>query len=504
MDASAIDQQELLDSYDYIVVGSGSSGSIIASGLANAGATVLLLEAGLNSLTVPDVWDPNQINCLYGIDKIDWGYKTQNAVGETISYSRAKMTGGCTAHNDMVYTRGAPHDYNTWADKYGCEGWAYEDLVPYFESVESMMGPTTSEQNNYSDAFKAACNAKGIPSNPNYNSGESMFGVSPLQSTINSDNVRVTSFNQYILDQLDKLTNLHVSLFSNVDVLTFDEFNPNQVNGVVFYKNGERYTIGANREVILSAGAINSPAILMRSGIGNATDLSNLGIDVIVDLPGVGQHLMDAIIFLGTWSTTVPITDQPRNEGYLMAWSNMNDNDQPRLCIEMMRGNYSCGESQEELEYHYSISGGAMRQRSLGSVKLASADYQDKPILTLNLLEHPDDLAQAIEAFDLMRSLGNSDELAGIRKEELVPGPNVNTPEEIAEWVRANSSPYSHASCTCRMGGEDAVVGSDLKVLDIQGLRVADTSIMPTITSGHTQGPAFVIGAKAVDLILKG
>jgi choline dehydrogenase len=499
------DQVEFKSYYDYIVVGSGSAGSIVAAKLsANPNTTVLLLEAGKSALSVPDVWDPNDINCLYNDPSIHWGYKTTPQVhmkNRELDYYRAKMTGGCTSHNDMVYTRGAPADFDQWEGKYGCTGWDYNSIVRNFESVEAMLQPTKSIENTFSIDFTNACEALGIPNNPNYNSGQNMFGVSPLQSTINSENTRVTSFQNYITPNLDR-PNLDVVLYCNVEKVTFDESN--QVTGIVVHYGGTKQTIGVNKEVILSAGAINSPAILMRSGIGDAAELRRLDSKKIIsDLPGVGQNLMEAIIFKGTWSTKEPIYDQPRNEGFRMTWANMNEAEQASNCIEMMRGTYECDESQETLEYNYSITGGAMRLKSLGSVTLESLAYDSNPIINLNLYADPNDMEQALAAFELMRAIGNSPQLDSIRKEEKVPGPSVNTPEEIHKWLLDNSWPYSHASCTCKMGtGPDAVLDPDLKVKGVSGLRVADTSIMPVITSGHTQGPALMIGDKAADLIL--
>lgn len=495
--------------YDYIVVGSGSSGSIVAGKLSeNPNNTVLLLEAGKNSKDIPAVWNPNEINCLYDpkYASIDWGYKTTPQVhmdDRVLDYWRAKMTGGCTSHNDMVYTRGAPADFDQWETNHGCVGWSYSNIEHNFENVEKMLQPTQTVENDFAKSYIQACNDLGIPWNPNYNSGKNMFGVSPYQFTINQKNIRETSFQTYIAPNLNR-KNLDVLINCNVTNLLFDQSNT--VTTVNFVCNDSNFTAFVDKEVVLSAGAINTPSILMRSGIGDATLLKKLGMQNIVsDLPGVGQNLQDAIIFKGTWSTIQKIYDQPSNIGYPIVWSNMNEYQQASNCLEMMRGTYECNESEETLENNYSITGGLMRLKSTGSVTLTSLNHMVKPVIDLNFYSHPDDMQQGIDAFKLMRSVGNSQALAVWRDKEIIPGPDVDTDEKIKKWILQNSWSYSHASGTCKMGTDsDAVVDANLKVKGVNGLRIADTSIMPKITSGHTQGPAFMIGDKAAELISNG
>src|SRR5437879_6220076 len=247
-----------------------------------------------------------------------------------------------------------------------------------------------------------------------------MFGVSPFKFTINQQNIRETSFETFVEPYLGR-PNLDVFLFCEVEQILFDQFN--NTTGVQLRFNDLTYVVNVSREVILSAGAINTPAILMRSGIGNASALRALGAQTIVaDLPGVGQNLQDAIIFLGTWSTIQPIYNQPSNIGYAIVWANMNNDEQPENCCEMMRGNYTCGESEQTLESFYSISGGMMRIKSVGTVTLNSLNYYDKPNIDFNLFSNPDDFRVALDAFYLMRAIGNSPALAPWRNQEIVPG----------------------------------------------------------------------------------
>ncbi|WP_266156877.1 GMC family oxidoreductase [Dyella silvatica] len=496
-----------MQNYDYIVIGSGSAGSIVAGRLAaNPELSVLLLEAGGEASAYPKIWDPNQINCLYDIPQIHWGYKSLPQVhmnNRIMDVWRAKMTGGCTAHNDMVYVRGAPADFDQWEIDYGCIGWRYKDIAQNFARVEAVMQPTTTTKNAFGAAFVEACEKLGYTYNPDYNSGANMFGVSPLRSTISKTFRRQTSYERYVIPLLATQKNLSVITNALVGHIEFD--NKKRARSVVFSIGGVAQRATAEKEIVLSAGAINSPQILMRSGIGDANVLRKLGAQVVMDLPGVGANLMDALIFQGTWSSSQPITNQPVNEGYAIVWANMNAQGQASNAVEMMRGKYTCGQSEAELQGFYSVTGDMMRLQSRGAVTLRSLNPADAPLIDMNFLSHPDDYAECVKGFELMRSIGNAPGLAAWRGKELTPGPTVVTPAEIKSWILNNAWSLSHPVGTCRMGiGETAVVDAQLRVYGVSGLRVIDASIMPRITSGHTQGPSLMIGDKGASMILAG
>ncbi len=502
-----------INEYDYIVIGGGSAGSIAAAELAeNTDKKILLIDAGFSPNGITDVWNPYENNNLYGMKDLWWeGYRSPKYSGSDVMVDvfRSKINGGCSAVNDMVYTRGAPADYDRWENFYGCTGWGYENISAAFDAIENRLQPTIGEKDEFGSAFIVACNNLGIDFVSNYNAGLPLNGVSPLCSTISSEINRETSFKTYAEADDNPPSNLTVLSSTLVSRIILDK--DNVATGVEVTTNETIYTINCNCEIILSAGAINSPKILMCSGIGDTNELLKYGISPIIDAPLVGKNLQDAILFSLQWTTSHPLEIPPnapnghrRNEGFAIAWTNLNEHKQPRTCIEMMPGLYTAHQPMSVLKNHYTITGGAMRLRSRGWVKLASSDPAVPPDINLNLFDNEHDMEEAVAGFELARKLGNSDAMSSFRGKEIAPGSDLVTYDQIKQWILKNFFSYNHPSGTCKMGPDsgDAVVDPKLKVYGVSNLRVADASIMPEITSGHTQAPSFLIGYKAAEFII--
>lgn len=488
----------------FIVVGSGSAGSVVAARLSeDADNGVLLLEAGSSAEAVSAIWDPNLINSLYYLPSIHWGYKTvpqPRLAGRVMDVWRAKVTGGCASHNDMVYTRGARADFDGWVADFGCDGWGYDDVAPSFAAVEATLSTTLTTRNAFGHDYVDACVDIGLPYNPDYNSGGTMKGVSPHRSTIDANRRRVTSFESFVARHRGKRSNLFVLQNATVECVLF---SGQRATGVSCIVDGVAQTFSSATEIIVSAGAINSPLLLMRSGIGKPEVLRRAGVGRIrAALHGVGANLQNAMIFKGVWKTRQPILDQPTNLGYAIVFDNMTSDGRPRTCLEMTRGTYDYPQTQAQLEGHYVVTGGAMCLESRGSVELASTDRDSAPIIDMNFLSTQGDFEQMRDAFDLMRRVGNSPGLSRWRLQELSPGPAVTSSDDISTWLRTNSYSYSHPVGTCAMGtSSDAVVDPRLRVLGVEGLRVVDASVMPRITAGHTQAPAMMVGEHGARMI---
>ena len=512
---------------DYLVVGSGSSGSVVARRLLDAGATVILVEAGPMD-DEPAIHEPHRLFELAASD-VDYGYETvpqEHLGGARVAWARGKVFGGSSSINGMIHVRGFHGDYDHWA-YLGNRGWAWNDVLPLFKRAEdSDLGPSELhgtggpwpvraryEPSPLHRAFVDAAVAAGIPENPDYN-GEEILGVAPVQFSTTADDRRATVARSYLGDRLGHpgLTLLTGTRVRRVVVET-DALGALRCTGLeVDEWDDVVRTLHADREVVLSAGAIDSPRILLRSGIGPREHLEEVGVPVVLDSPGVGENLSDHFMAPLIYSIDRPIPADPPGipkQGSQLFWKSDPGLLAPDLQPLVFSRTFPVP-GHEVPEQGFSIVPGVIRPASIGRLRLASADLDDDPLLDPAYLSAEADLVALEAAFALCREIAAQSPLAddvaegGWGAREIVPGPEV-TGEALREHIRANLWSYWHPVGTCKMGIDAmAVVDPELRVRGIAGLRVADASIMPTVPSGNTSAPCVMIGEKAGELLVGG
>jgi choline dehydrogenase len=508
--------------FDYIIVGAGAAGCVIAHRLIkNLGCRVLLLEAG-NQDHNPAIHntDIQSMTSLWGSDA-DWGYSTEPEPGlgdRQISIAQGKVLGGGTSINAMMYVRGNRRDYDRW--KYlGNQGWSYHDMLPYFKKSENYAGGVSSYRGvggplhvaDYanpapvSQAFVSAAMELGYGGNGwDCNGKQQENGAFFYQSTRTPDNRRcstVVAFLQPILEH-PKLT-----LITNAQAtqLLFNDSKQRAI-GVEYLQNGNLHRVKVTAEIILSCGAFASPKLLMLSGIGSAKDLQAHGVSSIVDLPGVGQNLQDHLLFgVGYRCKQEQPLPNLLSEAGLFTYSNHNLDpiiDSPNL--QFFFGPVQFLAPQYQVEGPgFTFAPILSQPRSRGTITLRSNNPQDLAIVRANYLQSDADLNVLVRGIELSRELVNTKAFDEFRGEELAPGVTVTSKLELSEYIRQVASTVWHPVGTCKMGiDRDAVVNPQLQVYGIEGLRVADASIMPTITSGNTNAATIAIGEKAADLII--
>ena len=502
--------------YDYVVIGAGSAGCVVANRLTeDSNTTVLLLEAG-NPDTKPEIQIPAKCISLLG-SEVDWGYfsEPEPYLGDRkMLCSRGKVLGGSSSINFMMYVRGNPHNYNHW-QSLGNFGWGYQDVLPYFKksehqqrgasefhgvngelSVTDIKSPATIYQR-----FIDACVSIGYGYNPDFN-GERQEGVGSYQFTI-KDGKRHSVATAFLLPVLDR-PNLTVSTGALVTRLLFEG---TRAVGVEVLHEGTLHQVKANQEIILSAGAFDSPKLLMLSGIGDEEYLQSIGISVVVDLPGVGQNLQDhvlATVVQQSLQDVDPNIASNGTEAGLFLHSQSNSEAAPDLQfffgpIQFLPPGYAPSDS------GFTGAVALDRLQNLGSVTLRSTDPKDAPMLQMNYLQHQEDVQKLIEGVKRIRQLFQTPAFDEFRGEEIAPGAQVQSDADLEAYIRETCSTVWHPVGTCKMGTDPmAVVDPELRVYGVQGLRVVDASIMPTITTGNTNAPTIMIGEKAADLIKAG
>jgi choline dehydrogenase len=497
---------------DYIVVGAGSAGAVVARRMVDAGASVLLLEAG-GPDTSEAIHDPARALDLEGAPE-DWAYETvpqPGAAGRRIPWPRGRVLGGSSATNGMVWIRGAPADYDNWAYA-GNAGWSYAELLPLFRRMEDFDrgaselhgsgGPIRViadwERGEIHRSFVSAAAELAIPFNDDPN-GSELLGASFVQFNIR-DGRRETAAVAY-LAQVASAPGLEVLTGAHVRRLRFDG---SRVTGVEYAREGALERARAAREVVLCSGVVGSAQLLLLSGIGPAAHLAAVGIAPLVDLPGVGANLHDHVHVPVVFATDRAPDDEAPGLSPVQAqifWRT-----DPRLPVPDLqpvyfnRPMYEAGMS--GTEHGFTIGVLIVRPASRGMLRLASADPEDPPLLDPQTYACAADMTAMLSGVALVRALGATGALARWGARELAPGAGVEG-AALERWVRRRTLSSHHQVGTARMGTDAlAVVDPQLRVYGVSGLRVADASIMPAVTSGNTHAPATMIGERASDLLL--
>ena len=491
--------------YDYVIVGAGSAGCVLAARLsADPSVRVLVLEAGGTDRKT-EIRIPAAFSKLFR-SEVDWGYDSEpedGLDGRRIYLPRGKVLGGSSSINSMIYQRGDRADFDAWG-----QGWTYDDVLPSFQRAEERLCvEDLRDPSPLSRAFVAAAGQAGI-------------GDASLVRVTQRRGRRWSAADAY-LKPARRRPNLDVLTGALAERISFDG---RRATGVAYRVGGHRTTARARREVIVCAGAFNSPQLLMLSGLGPAEHLRAHGIEVVRDLPGVGQNLQDHLVAPVMRTTDAPTLFAAESPRQLADWlvrrrgmltSNVGEafafvrtrEDLPAPDLELIFAPVLfVGEGLVPPPRHgFTIGAIVLTPQSRGAVALRSADPGAGPVIRPAYLSHPEDLRVLLHGIGLARHLCAQPPLAAFAGEELEPGPAARADESVARAARAKAHGLYHPVGTCRMGaGRSSVVDRTLRVHGVEGLRVADASIMPTLVRGHTNAAAIMIGERAAELVRAG
>jgi len=526
---------------DYVIIGAGSAGCAMAYRLSEAGKSVIVLEYG-GSDAGPLIQMPGALSYPMNMSRYDWGYWSDpepHLGGRRLACPRGKVIGGSSSINGMVYVRGHARDFDTWAEM-GADGWAYADVLPYYKRQEcwdprghggdpdwrGTNGPLHvtrgTRENPLVHAFVQAGAQAGYPVTADYN-GQQQEGFSPMEQTTYKGQ-RWSSAKAYLNPAL-KTGNCQLVRGLAQKITITD----GRATGVIYQNRGQSLQLHATQEVIVAASAINSPKLLMLSGIGPAAHLRDHGIDVFADRPGVGQNLQDHLELYIQMAASQPVSLFKYWNLFGKAWVGLQwliNKTGPGASNQFESAAFirsDAGVEYPDIQYHFlpiavrydgraAAEGhgfqahvGPMRSPSRGSVTLRSSDPAADPKILFNYMSHEKDWADFRKCIRLTREIFAQDAFKPFVKHEIQPGEAVQSDDALNDFIRDHVESAYHPCGTCKMGRADdpmAVVDPTCRVIGVDGLRVADSSIFPRITNGNLNGPSIMVGEKASDHIL--